>query len=128
MEKQSSLLPVLVVEAALLSFLPTALDAYQRRWVQERDESCQFPTRHKCNFRHANSIHHIEPQHIVYARGECPDYPENVIRVCQNAHDIIHAPNYQRFKTWDKTWDFKLRRIAAERTRRAIKYIGEFPY
>lgn len=73
----------------------------QRDWIDERDNhQCQAPWEHECNglTQAKRHKHHIIPQRYAERMGIDPDYPENGISICENAHvgnghetgDVIH--------------------------------------
>jgi hypothetical protein len=81
----------------LLGLLPLtgfAFNYAQRKWIrEERDKGkCQAPFPHRCNEKEKQcQVHHILPQgYCLRVDIEDPDFPENAITLCQNAHDKIH--------------------------------------
>ena len=69
----------------------------QRKAIHERDQkfgiknhgnkgSCQFPTPHECNGNDEKNIHHVLPQRYALRHGVDPDFPENGLDICTNAH------------------------------------------
>ena len=65
-----------------------SLSYQQRKIIRERDgNKCQFPVPgHKCNGRVNLEINHIFPQKYCRSLGVDPDYPENLLTLCQNSH------------------------------------------
>lgn len=66
-----------------------ALNQAQKNWVDRRDGGkCQAPFEHECNgaARNKRHKHHILPQRYAKRFGINPDYPENVVSLCENAH------------------------------------------
>ncbi len=71
----------------------SAFTQNQRRWIRQRDdEKCQAPFNHKEDLINPKQVHHIKPQGYLkrVAPEVSPDFPENGITLCRNAHEIIH--------------------------------------
>lgn len=67
-----------------------ALTKEQKEAVRKRDHyQCQFPGKHDCHGR--REIHHVMPQGFAKEFNINPDYPENVLLICQASHDLIHS-------------------------------------
>jgi hypothetical protein len=65
-----------------------ALNFNQRKIIRERDgNKCNFPVpNHNCNGDKRLEINHIHPQKYLKSLGVDPDYPENLLTICQNSH------------------------------------------
>lgn len=65
-----------------------ALNFQQRKAIRERDgNKCQFPVpNHRCNGTKRLEVNHIIPQKYAKKMGIIPDFPENLLTLCQNAH------------------------------------------
>lgn len=81
-----------LIGATAVGLYATAFFAFtkaQRDWIDERDGGkCQAPFKHACNGttpgkRHK---HHIIPQRYAERVGIDPDFSENGISICENAH------------------------------------------
>lgn len=92
----------------LLAFL--AFTTRQKQWIRERDNNrCQAFWKHKCGG--GLQVHHIIPQRYAKRMGiEDPDYAENGITLCANAHcgnpndsnDCIHPDMVQAKRDYRK--------------------------
>lgn len=62
----------------------------QRRVIRERDNNkCQFEKivpGHKCNGEEHLEVNHIFPRKYLLGLGVDPDYPENLLSICQRSH------------------------------------------
>jgi hypothetical protein len=68
-----------------------ALTQKQREWVLKRDgHKCQATCRHNCNQRQGLEVDHLMPQRYAFDLGIDPDFPENTLSKCKNAHNIKH--------------------------------------
>ena len=68
-----------------------AFSARQRAAIVERDgNKCQATAEHVCNEERGLEVDHIIPQFYASIFGIDPDYPENALSKCKNAHDIKH--------------------------------------
>lgn len=75
----------------LLTPAEFALNKKQRDWVLDRDgHRCQATCRHRCNPKDGLEVDHIMPQRYAYELGIDPDFSENVLSKCKNAHNIKH--------------------------------------
>lgn len=73
----------------------------QKKAILDRDEHrCQSPIDHNCNQEQGLEIDHILPQRYLYNLGVDPDYPENALTKCKNAHDIKHPDRVPARKTY----------------------------
>jgi predicted SprT family Zn-dependent metalloprotease len=74
--------------------LELALNREQKEAIRKRDHyRCQFPEHQhgNCPCHGRLEIHHILPQGYAKLLEINPDFPENVLLICQYAHDLIHA-------------------------------------
>lgn len=141
-------------QLTLASIIIGAFTVKQRLAVKRRDnEECQagdiIPHRHRGRLE----VHHVTPQAYHYANGSDPDYPENAITLCQEAHQRIHPDlpealeDYQKgdkeaFKKmgllqqykaargeifWDSRWDAKMNTRARRNTEDAKKKGWSWP-
>jgi hypothetical protein len=85
-----------------------ALSKKQRLFIKiERDGGqCQFPphlngSKRDCLPKRLE-VHHILPQRYCERLGINPDYPENVLTVCRNAHHKIHPDMGAAIKDYAK--------------------------
>jgi hypothetical protein len=63
----------------------------QREAIKERDGwTCQATAKHKCNAQYGLEVDHIIPQRYAHEMGIDPDFPENALSKCKNAHNIKH--------------------------------------
>lgn len=68
-----------------------AFSVPQKKAILERDDhKCQSPIKHDCNPDDGLEIDHILPQRYLYNLSVDPDFPENGLTKCKNAHDIKH--------------------------------------
>jgi len=106
---------------------------------------------HKCKPKDLH-VHHIIPQRYSQELGIDPDFPENALTICSNAHKeihpdmkkagvIYHSDNHSfhrmfqereeklKNKTiyWRDTWDRQLHTKAVLRTQKSIKKGWVFP-
>lgn len=132
---------------ALLVPVFLALTQKQRLAVVNRDgKKCNLPAEHDC--RGQLQVHHILPQAYSGLLKLNPDFPENLITICKNAHvgnaDSIHpdiAEALQNYHTdpkaiervreqraelmvnqeiyWNPKWDRILSATAVRNTQRA---------
>lgn len=73
----------------------------QKRALLDRDDhTCQSPIPHDCNPQDGLEIDHILPQRYLYNLGVDPDYPENALTKCKNAHDIKHPDRISAKQTY----------------------------
>lgn len=78
-----------------------AFSAPQKRAILERDEhKCQSPIPHNCNPDKGLEIDHILPQRYLYNLDVDPDFPENALTKCKNAHDIKHPDRVPARRTY----------------------------
>ncbi|MCX7955963.1 MAG: hypothetical protein N2593_02580 [Patescibacteria group bacterium] len=116
-----------------LFFLGMAFSSSQKKAIKERDKNiCQFPDPHNCcggldrSIKERNlHVHHIIPQRYAKYLDIDPDFLENGITLCRNAHMIIH-PDMKQIRNkreffnvineregklkkgeiyWNSTWD-----------------------
>lgn len=126
----------------------------ERNAIVERDgERCNFPSEHDCNGEDKLQVHHILPQRFLEKLGVEPDFPENGLTVCENAHlNLIHedigrakreySQNQNVYNEvfierdkklknreiyWNDDWDRKLMVTALRNTQRAEKKGWKFP-
>lgn len=127
----------------------------QREAILKRDDGeCQFPEKHE--HKGGLQVHHIIPQRYAKEVGiEDPDYPENGITLCEEAHtgkngihpDISRAKkSYGKNKNaynevfqerqeklknrqvyWNTTWDRLMSVIAVRNTQKKKKEGWQFP-
>lgn len=90
---------------ALVPMVAVAFFAFskaQREEILERDEhKCQAPWKHECKGR--LEIHHVLPQGYAKKFGVDPDFIENGITLCQNAHvgrEGVHPDTAQAFEEY----------------------------
>lgn len=82
--------PEIITTIGTLGFL-MAFTAKQRAAIIERDGGkCRATAQHTCNEEHGLEVDHIIPQRYASEVGIDPDYPENALSKCKNAHDIKH--------------------------------------
>ncbi len=137
--------------------LPFAvLTTRQKEAIRQRDGyQCNFPEhlnghKHECGGR--LEIHHVLPQGYCREFGIDPDYPENTLCICRNAHDKIHpdsayARKHYRPKGdsftiafdnrekliaerkiyWNPSWDRQMSAKAVQNTQNARNEGWEFP-
>jgi len=115
----------------------------QKQAIKARDHyHCNFPGEHECKGR--KEIHRILPQWYCNEMGIGPNFPENLITICESAHLMIHpdiehvrhhwqphSEEYQRiFKQrrelldsrqiyWVDDWDRQLLVLAIRNTQEA---------
>lgn len=78
-----------------------ALNTKQREWVKKRDgQRCQATVKHKCNQEDGIEVDHIMPQRYAYNLGIDPDFPENCLSKCKNAHNIKHPDRIAALQTY----------------------------
>lgn len=141
------------LSAVLLSQF--AFTKKQREAILERDgNKCQFPEKHV--HKGELQVHHIIPQRYAEEVGiENPDFAENGISLCEEAHvgpqgvhpDIFQAkkkykqnPNSyveifnqrkEKLKKkqiyWDDTWDRQMHVVAVRNTQKATREGWIFP-
>ena len=137
---------------ALLANL--AFTKKQRDAIVERDDAeCQMPKKH--THKGGLQVHHILNQRYAQEIGFDPDYPENAITICEEAHtgeDGIHTDIFRAKKayaknknsfaevfaerdekiknreiTWNPEWDRQMSAVAVKRTQEAKKRGWIFP-
>jgi len=113
----------------------------QRAAIKRRDnQECQMDCSRAryCGGRgNRPNVHHILPQAYARMFGICPDFPENVITVCETFHQReIHTHGIsetqkairERRPYWDTTHDRLLYATALRNTQRALKRGWHFPH
>jgi hypothetical protein len=87
---------VVATQVVIMTATLMALNEKQRRAIRERDEHrCQFPAPHDCNEKEGLEVHHILGQRYLRRLKVDPDYPENTISVCKNAHRRVIHPDME---------------------------------
>jgi hypothetical protein len=77
-----------------------AFSKKQRDWIKERDgDTCVAPFKHNCDPSH-QEVHHILPQRYLTQMGVDPDYPENGIDLCKNAHNVVHPDRVEALRNY----------------------------
>lgn len=145
-----------VVGAALVlaawKLWPYAFTTEQRKAIKERDKNkCQFPAPHNCGGQ--LEVHHILCQRYLTNLGVDPDFAENAITICRNAHQEKVHPDmkkarkeYRRNKNsyreifeqrdemlrnreiyWNPQYDRQMQVVALRNTQRAKKEGWELP-
>lgn len=143
----------LFIAKEVLKFSFTRL---QRDAIKNRDEHhCQFPSKHNCNQGPDGKflvVHHLLPQRYSQKFDIDPDFPENGLSICSNAHDLIHPDmvaareNFSEDKEvfdevfearrrmldenkiyWVTTWDRAMYAIALRNTQKARLNGFEWP-
>jgi hypothetical protein len=149
---------VSVTTLAMVAF-GMAFSRAQKEFIKKRDNHvCQFPEPHNCNGssrmpenRRRLQVHHIIPQRYAQSIGLDPDYVENGITLCQNAHvgpegihpDMASAQSKDDYQDifdkraellekrqiyWNDKWDRVFHVIVARNSQR-IKAEGQiFPF
>ena len=80
----------------------------QKEALRERDgNKCNAPFKHDCNWKKAGHAHHILPQGYAKRFGIDPDFAENGIYICENAHIKVIHPDAQDAKRQYVTGDKK---------------------
>jgi len=68
--------------------------------IRERDHNtCQAPWPHDCNGDQHLEVHHIMPQGYCKQMGINPDYAENGLTLCEEAHQGYIHPDSHTAKT-----------------------------
>lgn len=127
-------------------FVCEVFSAKQREALKARDGgTCQFPSPHVCTKDKKLEEHHILPQGYSQVVKIEPDFAENGLTICSNAHDLIHPDrvavrrNYHQNKRgfeqlretrhymlenktiyWNPEFDRPMQVIALRNTQRAI--------
>lgn len=90
LERLSEKVVLGLLEATSFSFKPS-----QRKAIVERDKEfgikknkggCQAPENHPCHGDKKIHVHHVRPQRYCVTLGVDPDFPENAISLCDEAH------------------------------------------
>lgn len=82
--------PEIITTIGTLGIL-MAFTARQRAAIIERDGGkCRATVKHECNQEKGLEVDHVIPQRYSSEMGIDPDFPENAISKCKNAHDIKH--------------------------------------
>jgi len=156
--KEEHKINAIVPLSALGLFFLASLGAFtkkQRDAIVDRDDGeCQMPKKH--DHKGGLQVHHIIPQRYAKEVGiENPDYPENGLTICEEAHvgedgihTDIHAAKkaYGRNKNafqevfkerqeklrnkqtyWNTTWDRLMSVVAVRNTQKKKKQGWEFP-
>jgi hypothetical protein len=106
-----------VWEQAYNAFTPR-----QREAIRKRDHyKCQFPDKHDCGGRH--EVHHVLPQGYAKEVGVDPDYPENALTICKNAHEKIHPDSGAARRSWKPKSDVFVRVQEARKEKLAHREI-----
>lgn len=74
----------------------------QRQAIIERDQNkCQatVPHQHSPN-KYSLEVDHVIPQRYAEKLGIDPDFPENALTKCRNAHDLKHKDRIQAREDW----------------------------
>src|SRR3990167_5525194 len=83
-------------QLVLASVVIGAFTVKQRLAIKNRDEErCQVEDIIPHQHRGRIEVHHITPQAYHYANDSDPDYSENAIALCQEAHQRVH-PDLKR--------------------------------
>lgn len=92
--------PEIISTIGTLGFL-MAFTAKQRAAIVERDGGkCRATTTHSCNEENGLEVDHIIPQRYAKEVGIDPDFPENALSKCKNAHDIKHPDRIEARKRY----------------------------
>ena len=87
----------------ILGFLAIsmAFTAKQRMAIVMRDgNKCQATAKHVCNEEKGLEVDHIIPQRYAFEVGIDPDFPENALSKCKNAHNIKHPDRIETLKKY----------------------------
>lgn len=78
-----------------------AFTAKQRKWIIDAGGGkCQATVDHVCNQEKGLEVDHVIPQFYSSLFGIDPDYPENGLAKCKNAHDIKHPDRIRARKMY----------------------------
>lgn len=93
-------LPDIVTTLGTLGFL-MAFTQKQRMAIVMRDgNKCRATAKHQCNEEKGLEVDHIIPQRYAAEVGIDPDFPENALSKCKNAHNIKHPDRIETLKKY----------------------------
>lgn len=93
-------LPDILTTLGTLGFL-MAFTQKQRMAIVMRDgNQCRATAQHVCNEEKGLEVDHIIPQRYAAEVGIDPDFPENALSKCKNAHNIKHPDRIETLKKY----------------------------